>query len=243
LFAWVAAAAAPKGGWLFIIVGATMAYVLPSESALVAYTIALLVFAGVIAVPHVMRFLLPLAMVGTLLFAPALFAAIDKPVRQVMGDSNSSIIHRLEIWDFTIQHIKERPWTGFGFNGSRQAPGGGERYILRSKAGQIIGQGERLPLHPHNGAMQIWLELGFPGALLMAVLWGLTGYRAMSLPGRQDAAKSAGLVTTAFLIWLLSFGVWQGWWVATFILVTLLVATIRRGDTGGHSKVRTKIEV
>lgn len=228
LFAWLAAAAAPKCGWAFIIAGGVMAYALPSESALVAYGIAVLIYVGIMAAPTVLRFLLPIAMAGTLLFAPMLFSAIDKPVRQIMGDGNSSIIHRLEIWDFTIQHIKENPWTGLGFNGSRQARGGAERYILRNKAGQMIGQGDRLPLHPHNGAMQIWLELGFPGALLMAALAALTGYRATSLPGRQAPAMAAGLVTTAFLIWLLSYGVWQSWWISTFVLVGLLAAPSRR---------------
>jgi O-antigen ligase len=232
LFAWLAAAAAPKRGWALVVAGAIMAYALPSESALVAYGIAVLVYIGVIAAPCIMRFLLPIAMAGTLLLAPMLFSAIDKPVRQIMGDGNSSIIHRLEIWDFTIQLIKENPWTGLGFNGSRHAPGGAERYILRNKAGQMIGQGDRLPLHPHNGAMQIWLELGFPGALLIATLAALTGYRATSLPGRQAPAMAAGLVTTAFLIWLLSYGVWQSWWVSTFVLVGLLAAPSRRLNVG-----------
>ena len=27
-----------------------------------------------------------------------------------------------------------------------------------------------LPLHPHNAALQVWLELGLPGAALMALL-------------------------------------------------------------------------
>ena len=232
LFAWLAAAAAQKGGWAFVVAGAGMAYALPSESALVAYGIAMLVYGGVMIAPGIMRVLLPLAMAATLLLAPMLFSAIDKPVRQIMGDGNSSIIHRLEIWEFTNNHIRERPWTGLGFNGSRQAPGGAERYILRNNDGQMIGQGDRLPLHPHNGAMQIWLELGFPGALLMAMLAALAGYRATSRPGRHAPAMAAGLVTTAFLIWLLSYGIWQSWWVSTFMLVGLLAVPSRRPVEG-----------
>ncbi|MBI08816.1 MAG: hypothetical protein CMM55_04760 [Rhodospirillaceae bacterium] len=228
LFAWLAAAATAKGGWIFITIGAVMAYALPSESALVAYGIAILVYCGVYAAPKLLRFLLPTAMAATLLIGPSLFAVIDKPVRQFLGDGNSSIVHRLQIWEFTNKHIQENPLTGLGFNGSRQAPGGSERYILRNNLGQMIGQGDRLPLHPHNGAMQIWLELGLPGAILIASLAALTGYRAISLRKRRDAATAAGLVTTAFLIWLLSFGVWQSWWVSTFVLVFLLAVPSRR---------------
>ena len=239
LFAWLAAAASPKGGWIFIMTGAVMAYALPSESALVAYGAAIFVYWGVLVAPKLLRVLLPATMAATLLIGPSLFATIDKPVREFLGDGNSSIAHRLEIWQFTNKHIQANPLTGLGFNGSRQAPGGGERYVLRNKRGQVIGNGDRLPLHPHNGAMQIWLELGLPGALLVAMLAALTGYRAITLRERHDAAMAAGLVTTAFLIWLLSFGVWQSWWMSTFVLAFLLAVPSRRFTQGGNSERAT----
>ena len=87
-----------------------------------------------------------------------------------------------------------------------------------------------------NGAMQIWLELGLPGALLVAMLAALTGYRAITLRERHDAAMAAGLVTTAVLIWLLSFGVWQSWWMSTFVLAFLLAVPSRRFNKGGNSE-------
>ena len=63
--------------------------------------------------------------------------------------------------------------------------------------------------------MQVWMELGAVGvALLYATV--ITGARAV-LARSQDirvAAAIMGTFVSMLTIWLLSFGVWQGWWMS-----------------------------
>ena len=91
---------------------------------------------------------------------PAVFDAVD--------GFKDSAGHRLLIWSFVGTRISERPALGWGLDSSRAIPGG--KYEIRP------GQA-RLPLHPHNAALQIWLELGGIGALPAAALIALLWYR------------------------------------------------------------------
>jgi len=127
---------------------------------------------------------------------------------------NSAIVprsgfHRLLIWRFTAQKIAERPVLGWGLESSRFIPGGKS---LLDPAEQA------LPLHPHNGVLQIWLELGIPGIALLAglVTWMLLRVRDAPWPA-VDKAASLALVAAAFVIVNLSYGIWQGWWVAALL--------------------------
>ena len=58
--------------------------------------------------------------------------------------------------------------------------------------------GERLPLHPHNATLEIWLDLGLVGALLLvAMLWAAVAASRRSPPGMpnrrlpQDMARTS----------------------------------------------------
>ncbi|MBX9701023.1 MAG: polymerase, partial [Acetobacteraceae bacterium] len=72
-----------------------------------------------------------------------------------------------------------------------------------------------LPLHPHNGALQLWLELGVVGAGLGALLALLLAWRAGRL-ARPEVATA--MLASAAVTFLLSFGTWQEWWVGAQLL-------------------------
>ena len=80
--------------------------------------------------------------------------------------------HRIEIWTFATTRITERLWFGHGIDASRSIPSRGEMSQFMP-IGDIL-----LPLHPHNAFLQIWLEFGALGCVLvtMMALWfiGLT---------------------------------------------------------------------
>jgi O-antigen ligase len=101
----------------------------------------------------------------------------DDPL--VLRDADTvktSLAHRFYIWDFTGKRIAERPLLGWGLDSARAIPGGKELIRLDQ---------ERLPLHPHNAPLQVWLELGVPAAVLFAQLLGRLWLRlgAASLRG------------------------------------------------------------
>ena len=122
-----------------------------------------------------------------------------------------SIEHRYRIWRFAADRAVEKPFLGWGFNASRMLPGGH----------QLMADGaELLPLHPHNAVLQVWLELGVPGLLLLCiVLW-----RTYMPPGWHDFKRRELLirtqtVTVIFIAASVTFGIWQSWWLATIALV------------------------
>ena len=213
-----------------IVLGFVAAYLLPSASATIGYVTGVAFFFVTLFAPRGAR-LFVATMVALIIiagpFVPRIAPALDPAaIRESTSSQNPSFLHRLDIWAFTMRNINQRPLAGWGFNASRVVPDGDAHYYLRDRSGRVIGQGNRLPLHPHNGALQVWLELGLPGAIGIAALFALAALRS----GRQtDPAGKAGAlaaIATAGPIWLLSFGIWQTWWLSVLVLTTLLTVSL-----------------
>ncbi len=112
--------------------------------------------------------------------------------------------HRILIWQFVADRIAEKPFFGWGFDAARNIPG--KRELLYEGA-------PALPLHPHNGALQVWLELGLPGALIVLAL----GVAVLARLRRSTTPGVAAIGAAVFFAWgtfaLVSFGVWHNWWL------------------------------
>jgi exopolysaccharide production protein ExoQ len=139
-------------------------------------------------------------------------------------DLTVSIYHRAVIWQFVGERIADKPIFGWGMHASRTMPGGHDT---------IGGQAEKIPLHPHNAPLQIWLELGGVGAALMAALLGFLAI-ACSGPPLRRAVLGATLVT-AVSVASLSYGIWQGWWFATLWLLAAMAAAASPESLGRRS--------
>jgi hypothetical protein len=114
---------------------------------------------------------------------------------------------RMDYWSFAVDRIGEHSLRGWGLDASR-----------------AFGPG--IALHPHDGALQVWLELGVVGALLAAAFWWL------ALSGLSRSKPDLGAVGVAcsasvyLLFGALSFGIWQGWWLGLGALVATAAALI-----------------
>ena len=144
--------------------------------------------------------------------SPALFARVD-----AFKDSAG---HRLLIWSFTGERIAERPLAGWGLDASRAIPGG----KVEIRPGQ-----DWLPLHPHDAALQVWLELGAPGAaltaLLVALLWLRLGAAAWP---RLYRAAAGGSLAAALAIAGSGWGIWEEWWLATLSMALVAILVMAR---------------
>ncbi len=144
----------------------------------------------------------------------------------------NSGFHRVLIWKFVGEKIAERPLLGWGFNASRSIPGGNQD--LDSKLGAPA-----LPLHPHNASLQLWLELGLPGAALGAVLIAGIMFRIGRMAtARIDKAASAGLVLGVATIANLSYGAWQSWWLAAIWLAACFMCVAIEPTDGEIDRTR-----
>lgn len=205
-----------------------------SWSAQLAFAAGIAAFLVVLAVPA-LRWLVVAGQVGLVIVMPWAFPiAMDSP--QVCGliDRKPSAVHRLMIWNFTADRIAERPLLGWGIESSRSMPHAKEKVdIVPCRPGAApIATVERLPLHPHNGALHVRLELGLVGALLTAAALLaalLAGYRQAT--GRVGLAAVASSSMAAYSVAMVSFGLWQGWWLAALFLTGGLVGAVLKQES------------
>ena len=91
-----------------------------------------------------------------------------------------------------------------------------------------INNWDPLPLHPHNAPLQLWLELGAVGVVIFIGLLGLLIWR-----WQRDFAKGnglpliAGVLTAIFVVYNISFGLWQGWLIFSLILLFAIIRNLR----------------
>jgi len=217
---WPVAAAVWRRGQSKLAVGlvigvALVVYFCDGTSAKIAFIAALAVFALVwVAKARAVDMLCLIAALMILAAPIALRTVIPAPQtfdQSVTGAARSAL-HRLYIWDFAAQHVIEKPLLGWGLDSARALPGG-----KRS----VLGNAPVMSLHPHNGALQIWLELGAPGAALAALLVLVMGAAVRRL-SRAGQASNAAALFGALTVAGLSFGIWQNWWMAALGLIAVV---------------------
>ena len=144
-----------------------------------------------------------LAAAGMMLVMPLLILA----VRMAGAGAHlpTSWDQRMGYWAFTMGRIADHPWRGWGLDASRAFS-------------------PEIQLHPHNGALQIWLELGAVGAVLAALTWAFVFRRLARDERSLLTAGTAGSVAVYLFFGLVSFGVWQEWWLALAALVAVVAA-------------------
>lgn len=204
----------------FVIVAIAAVCVLTEHDATRAAVAAgIVTFAGVYASGRMMILALGIIFTAFVLSAPLLPYG---PLAPELCLSSSfpfkpSVGHRLYIWQFVAERIWERPWLGWGLGSSRYIPGAD----TPTPVGGVL-----LSLHPHNAALQVWLELGVVGALLAAVLVATLTVRILRMEGDRFAqAAAAATLAAAFVAANLSFGIWQNWWLGSLGLVGVWLAT------------------
>lgn len=132
--------------------------------------------------------------------------------------------HRLFIWNFTLNKIFKKPFTGYGFNSSKKIKLTTQDFMEYNNLKLSL-----LPLHPHNHLLQIILETGIIGFILYLSLitkylsrWHV--YFSKDTTDNMLNIRSAGYACfcTFFVISMISFNMWQSWWICCYLWITLL---------------------
>jgi O-antigen ligase len=225
---------------LLLLGGAGVLVALPGDTAKIAAVLGLAVAGATAIAPRIVPRLVGAGLAATILAMPLFAAAIPAlPVDRLP----ITALHRMMIWDFTGARIAERPILGWGMEASRTVPGGRDSAtpaqldrlrVTDPARRQWFGLPavQTLPLHPHNGALQIWLELGAIGALIAAGLaWtlGIAAARSPCPPAATGALASAAITA------LLSFGAWQAWWIAAMLVAVAVCAGLARSRGEGSA--------
>lgn len=226
------------------VVGGAGVLVLPGDSAKIAAVLGLVVTGVAWWVPGpALARAIGIGLAAVTVAAPLAFGALLDS-RVIPADRlNLSAAHRLIIWDTALRRIAERPVLGWGMDSSRAIPGGQDRpdAAALARIGIAPGSGKAvlfspegrfnvMPLHPHNGFLQAWLELGAVGALLAAGLLTALGFAAGRL-AHPVRAGACGAMASAAASGLLSYGVWQPWWIGGLLLAVAVAAAMGRGGS------------
>ncbi|WP_304170022.1 O-antigen ligase [Phenylobacterium aquaticum] len=116
---------------------------------------------------------------------------------------------RMGYWRHASDWISDHPARGWGLDSSR-----------------MFGPG--IILHPHDGPLQIWLELGLIGAVGAAVFW-IAVWNGLSRRTRDPAAAVGAATATIYLTFgAFSFGVWQEWWLALGAMAAAVCVALLR---------------
>jgi O-antigen ligase len=202
---------------------AAVAWVFLSDAPVIAIGLSLGVGVAVQAWPR----LGPKVMAGVAALAFLAAPWVVLALRDLAGSQGWTVTpppswaQRIGYWNHAVDWIAEHPWRGWGLDASR-----------------AFGPG--IQLHPHNAALQVWLELGVAGAGLAAAAWGLILWRLARPRADLLAVGAAGSAAAYLLFSLVNFGVWQEWWLALGALVIHLhVAASRIEAAPGRGKEST----
>jgi len=222
----------PAAAVAFGLASGAALYFSPSSIALLAICVAGCVFAIVCWRPKPAITVLGVLVVVTVAAAPILTTYLVSPeqVASTFGDLPRNWQHRLYIWQFAAEKIAERPIFGWGLDASRDIAGGSQ---------VVANIAPAMPLHPHNAALQLWLELGIPGVAIVVVLLGnlFRGLAGSGLPPSRMAVAAA-MVIAYLVIANTGFGLWQNWWLAVaWLMAAICIATtawggVQHGERG-----------
>lgn len=140
---------------------------------------------------------------------------------------------RLEIWDMISRRMLESPLYGFGIESTRTMT-----FDVANLYHPV-----KVVLHPHNFAVQMWIEFGVIGAAFgSGFLWWLVS-RIERLP---DALQRSALpcFMGTLTIAATGYGLWQGWWLGTFLWFAATLCMVQRySEDRGWLPITTRTPV
>jgi exopolysaccharide production protein ExoQ len=156
--------------------------------------------------------------------------AIHALPRMGKGDQSASAGNRLEVWDFVSRYALQNPLYGFGIESTR---------VVEEFDSQEIFQRGKTILHPHNFALQAWMEFGILGAILMASFLVITLQKIQNK--FQYASQRILLPTLCMMLSIgaTGYGIWQSWWlglILTAAAFSLICARFSQAQKEAHSK-------
>jgi O-antigen ligase len=142
-------------------------------------------------------------------------AAAEKGLWRWLVQAN--VFPRLEIWDFVSRYALHSPWIGYGLEATR---------MVEDFDSKQIYQPGLTVLHPHNIVLQVWMEFGLAGALLACAGTVLLLRRIYALEDLLARRMALSVFAAVMSVGIMSYGLWQGWWLGLIMMVTALAGGI-----------------
>ncbi|MBD21912.1 MAG: hypothetical protein CMM37_12825 [Rhodospirillaceae bacterium] len=228
---------------VFALLSLGMIFGLYMEASKLAVTAALITFCFVRWKSKLFWVFITLPLLITLIFPLIFVSPFSKNVQCQIYEAKQSAMHRIMIYHFASNNILKKPLLGWGMDAARSIPGGGQKLDTFKclKSGgmgfDLFLDGSNLPLHTHNAGIQIWLELGLIGAIILIIsVFSFIKKMRIELDNADSQAALASTFVCCCLIYNISFGIWQSWLMFAMILVgsVLLMLSSRRDEKVNH---------
>ena len=169
-----------------------------------------------------------------ILLVPFYIAPLMRLLPQSFHDAGgyNTVTVRAEMWSAFSAMVYEKPWLGYGMESSNVVATTPLVIGLPETVRAVIGYG-----HVHNAPLQLWFELGFPGAAFAAVLTFLYFRKAAGLCREHRVLAITGGLQ-ALIIAFVSHGAWQAWWYALLALVAISITLWRNSERGAQERAR-----
>ncbi len=158
-------------------------------------------------------------------FAHYLFSIVPQQSQEEISGimRAASIPHRLEVWNFVATEALKSPLYGQGIEAVRYIKS--EQWLVLPNANNM--------LHPHNAALQLWVEFGIVGILLGCALFLYILKRLWMAPPLEQRV-GLGVLTGMLAVMNTGYGLWQSWQIG--LLLALFALTNLSFRTGGLHK-------
>ena len=161
------------------------------------------------------------------LLSPFIFVSLLNWIKPFSNSIPPSTLDRIEIWHRSAIAVFEAPWFGYGI--------GITRYLAIPQELMEKYKYHVTPTtHPHNAAIQLWLELGVMGLSIFLMLLYFAVHPLKRVPRPClciTLAVAAGVIFTS----LVSFGFWQETWLGIIGLVVICFKVVIQYSNGKYS--------
>ena len=177
--------------------------------------------------------------IGAYIFAsPLIFKAGTSVVAATGLPMPASFFSRVKGWEAVGEKIMEKPLLGHGLEATYDwgdtfsaRPEWLADAVARYGPNQGWAKYEIINNHPHNMALQIWVETGVIGAALAATAVILLGWRLKSPSTWPPVARyaSAGLIGAVLSIFSFGYSFWnEAFWATVTIAAAAILLQARR---------------
>ena len=193
---------------LAFLIGITLIFTFPSKQKVTFHILAVIITLSLMLTPYIVT------MLSTLLADQA---------QSTLWLQEAYAGHRLEIWSFVTKYAMNNPLYGFGIEAAKYVPAFEHDYVHHKTA---------TILHPHNFAIQIWIEFGVIGATLFSVILLFCIHRLSNIENLHVRKMITIILLITLIIASMTYGLWQSWWLGTFvfILAVSIVFTEKQHD-------------
>ena len=231
-----------KGGLvIFWILAIVVMKISTARSGCIGFVLGSLIFILTLYRPTLITQILKVFAFSWTLATPVFMLVFNSPYKFLPYSHwiGSSLFARFSIWNFATHKFFERPFSGWGLGSSKKFPGSDDFFFLdvtkdqsvflnlleeKTKASVLFLR--NMYLHPHNNALQVFLELGILGGVLYALFLASIFQVFMRVfKDKVTLATANAMAVLMLVIFNMSHSIWHMWLLSWIVIsYTLLYA-------------------